>query len=84
MKTSAYNQIINISQYYFDPDRAMRLMLNLVKAKEKQTKKTLSKIFLQRLTERKMGTRTVEVFVNKMFQNNKRNTELRKKTSVHP
>ena len=54
MKNTEYSHLLTIS--YFDPNRAMRLMLNLIKSKEKHTKKILQRIYLQRLTERGLGT----------------------------
>ena len=56
MRNTEYSQIQTISQHYFDPYWAMRLMINLIKSKEKYTKKILQRIYLQRLTERGLGT----------------------------
>ena len=60
MKNTEYSQLVHISNYYFDPYWAMRLMVNLVKSKEKHTKKIFQRIHLQRLTEHGVGTTDVE------------------------
>ena len=60
MKNTEYSQLLKIASYYFDPTWAMRLMLNLIKSKEKYTKKVLQRIYLQRLTEHGLGTTEIE------------------------
>ena len=63
MKNSEYSKLLQISTYYFDPYWAMRLMLNLVKSKEKVTTKILQRIYLQRLTERGLGTTEINYMI---------------------
>ena len=75
MKTTEYSQLLSISRYYFDPVRAMRLMLNLVKSKEKHTKKILQRIYLQRLTERGLGTNEIEVMDSKVVRGESKRDE---------
>ena len=75
MKNTEYSQLQTISNYYFDPNRAMRLMLNLVKSKEKYTKKVLQRIYLQRLTERGLGTTEVEVMDSKVVRGQSKRDE---------
>ena len=55
MKNTEYSRLQIIANYYFDPARAMRLMLDLIKSKEKLTKKILQRIYLQRMPERGLG-----------------------------
>ena len=48
----------------------MRLMLNVIKSKEKHTKKVLQRIHLQRLTERGLGTQEVENIGKRIVKSN--------------
>ena len=75
MRNTEYSQLLNISNYYFDPPWAMRLMLNLVKSKEKHTKKVLQRIYLQRLTERGLGTSEIEVMDSKVVRGESKRDE---------
>ena len=67
MKTTVYRQIQQLSRHYFDPHWAMTLMMNLIKSKEKLTKKILTKIYLQRLLNKSLGTTPVEKMTLKML-----------------
>ena len=69
MKNTEYSRLLTISHYYFDPNRAMRLMLNLIKSKEKHTNKILQRIYLQRLAERGLGTTEIEMMDSKVVRN---------------
>ena len=53
--------------------------MNLVKSKEKHTKKVLQRIYLQRLTERGLGTTEVEVMDSKVVRGQSKRDE---KTSL--
>ena len=75
MKNTEYSQLLNISKYYFDPNRAMRLMVNVVKSKEKCTKKILQRIYLQRLKERGLGTTEVETMDSKVVRGDSKRDE---------
>ena len=75
MKNTEYSRLLTISTHYFDPSRAMRLMLDLIKSKEKYTKKILQRIYLQRLTERGLGTTGVEMMDRKVVMNDSRRDE---------
>ena len=54
----------------------MRLMLNLIKSKEKHTNKILQRIYLQRLTERGLGTTEVEMIDSKVVRNESKRDEI--------
>jgi hypothetical protein len=75
MKNTEYSRLLAISNHYFDPYRAMRLMLDLSKSKEKYTKKVLQRIYLQRLTERGLGTNDVELMDSKVVRNDSKRDE---------